>query len=198
MKKKSHLSLARYLIDNMHNEDLEKHRRTFLIGNIWPDCIPSFITKRHTIDETFDLLKKEIIEITENHDWSKGITRSFCRHLGIITHYVADYFTLPHNTIFTGTMKEHIKYEFKLMDKLEAYLNSGEADHFLEHTNNFYSVEHICEFIKEMHSKYINAIKKISIDCQYIVELCVHVVKAILQIFEFNFISSANRQIKMA
>ena len=57
MKKKSHLSLSRYLLDSMQNEGLLS-MQIILIGSILPDCIPSFITQRHTIEETFDILRK--------------------------------------------------------------------------------------------------------------------------------------------
>lgn len=198
MKKKSHLSLARYLIDSMQNDDLHRYRKSFLIGSILPDCKPSFFTKRHTITETFDILVEEIKKITQDYDFSQGLTSEFCRRLGVVTHYIADYFTYPHNSIFVGSMTEHISYEIELMEYFRQYLASGKADEFLLYNNNFYSAENICEFIKQKHEEYIGAIKIIAIDCKYIVQLCVHVVKAILQIFEINFHGEPARQVKVA
>ncbi len=195
MKKKSHLSLARYLIESMQNEELIRYSRSFLFGSILPDCIPSFITRRHTIEETFDILKKELIEIIENYDWSQGITREFCRRLGVITHYIADYFTFPHNKVFDGSMKEHITYEFSLMDYLKKYLTNGELDKYTIPNNIFYSVDHICEFIKETHVKYLEVVEKISTDCRFIVEMTVQVVMSVLRIFEVNYVS---REVKIA
>ena len=195
MKKKSHLSLSRYLIDSMQNEGLTKYRKSFLFGSILPDCIPSFITRRHTIEETFDILKKELIEIIDNYDWIQGITREFSRRLGVITHYIADYFTFPHNKVFPGTMTEHITYEFSLMDYLKEYLKSGEPDKFLISDKIFYSVEQICAFIKEAHAKYLEVVEKIATDCRYIVEMTAQVVISVLQIFEVNFLAN---QVKIA
>lgn len=195
MKKKSHLSLARYLIDSSQNEELAKHRKTFLFGSILPDCIPSFVTRRHTIDETFDILRYEIIAITEEYDWSRGITNEFSRRLGVITHYLADYFTYPHNTIFQGSMREHISYEIDLMGYLKTYLGSEEADEISIKSIILYSVDEICDFIKQIHNKYLETIKNISTDCEYIVEMAVYIVKAILQIFELNY---ATGRVEMA
>ena len=45
-------------------------------------------------------------------------------------------------------MKEHIGYEFKLMDYLKEYLSREEVDRFLLNGNQFNSVEKICDFIK--------------------------------------------------
>lgn len=198
MKKKSHLSLARYLIDSIQVEELQRYRKSFLFGSILPDCTPSFITKRHTITGTFEILKEEILTITKNYDYSQGISSEFCRRLGVVTHYIADYFTFPHNSIFNGTIKEHINYEFKLMDYFKEYLSSGKADIFLLNGNNFNSIENIFNYIKQKHAEYINVINEISNDCQYIVQLCINVVKSILQMVEINIISENERQVKVA
>lgn len=198
MKKKSHLSLARYLIDGIQVEELEIYRKSFLFGSILPDCTPSFVTKRHTITGTFEMLKEEILAITQNYDCSQGINSEFCRRLGVVTHYIADYFTFPHNSVFKGTIKEHISYEFKLMDYFKEYLSSGKADIFILSGNNFNSAENIFAYIKEKHVEYIKGIKEISIDCRYIVQLCINVVKSILQMVEVNIMSENERQVKVA
>ena len=49
MRKKSHISLARYLVRNLDDGDLRKHKLSFYIGSILPDCKPSFLYKKHEI-----------------------------------------------------------------------------------------------------------------------------------------------------
>lgn len=184
MRKKSHISLAKYLMDSMQTEELKYHKKAFYIGSILPDCIPSFITRRHSIEETFEILKKEISRITEDYDIDKGMSGYYCRHLGVITHYIADYFTFPHNSIFKGSIKEHCVYESELKTKFKQYVMSDEAKRIRETNGEFQSVEAICIFIEKMHKEYLTAIKVVKIDCLYIVELCHKVVDAILQFFE--------------
>ena len=60
MRKKSHISLARYIVANTKDEELKKHKLSFYIGSILPDCKPSFVYKRHEISGTFPLVKKNI------------------------------------------------------------------------------------------------------------------------------------------
>ncbi len=187
MRKKSHISLAGYLLDSMKNDGLIQHKKAFYIGSILPDCTPSFITKRHTIDETFHILKKEILKITDNYDSDRGIDRYFTRHLGVVTHYLADYFTYPHNNIFEGNIKEHCIYEKKLITALRSYVRSEEAVKNREKNFLFDTVDEILRFIKSMHEEYLKVAKKIKVDCDYIVELCHKVVDGILQIFERNY-----------
>ena len=49
------------LKDKLNNEKL-----TFYIGSIWPDCTPSFLTKRHCIEETFDIFMKKMFFLLKN------------------------------------------------------------------------------------------------------------------------------------
>lgn len=191
MRKKSHISLASYLMENMETEELKNHKKAFYIGSILPDCVPSFVTRRHNIDETFDLLKEEIVKITDNYDMNKGITGYYCRHLGVITHYIADYFTFPHNKIFTGTMREHCSYEKELKFAFKSYVNSEGVHCIPKRQEEFQTVDEICNFIKEMHEEYLKAMKAIKMDCMYIVKLCQRVVEAILMIFKISFAANS-------
>jgi len=187
MRKKSHISLAIYLMKSMDTEALTNHKKAFCFGSILPDCVPSFITRKHCIEDTFEILKNEIIKITDDYEMDKGITGYYCRHLGVITHYVADYFTFPHNNIFEGNLREHCSYENDLKFAFRAYVKSDDAKRVREKNGTFHTVDEICKVIIEMHDEYLNAIKVIKIDCMYIVELCHKVVDAILQIFELSF-----------
>lgn len=187
MRKKSHISVARYLMNSNGMECLQKHKKSFYLGSILPDCTPSFITRRHSIDETLDILKKEIDKITIHYNFEKGLSSYYCRHLGIITHYIADYFTFPHNKIFPGTLKDHCVYEEDLKHAIRSYVKSEEAKRVREKNGIFRTTDEIITFIKEAHEKYLSAIKEIKYDCMYITELCHRVVDALLQLFELHF-----------
>lgn len=196
MRKKSHISLAHYLMNNKNFEHLLNHKKSFYIGSILPDCVPTFITRRHCIEDTFEILKNEITKITDNYDVDKGITSYYCRHLGVITHYIADYFTFPHNEIFTGTIVEHCSYEKELKFALREYVKSGIVRRDNGDNSSIQTVDDICAFIKQMHEEYLKAIKVIKVDCMYIVDLCYRVVDAILKIFQLGF--NANQLVKVA
>lgn len=184
MRKKSHISLAKYILESKGMEELNKCKKSFYVGSILPDCVPSFLTRKHNIEETLDLLKTEISKVTDKYDVTKGINTYFCRHLGMIIHYVADYFTFPHNSIYPGTMMEHCYYEKELKFAFRKYVKSEQAkrNRLLESAYN--TPEEIVGFVKSMHDEYLKAIKRISVDCHYIVELCFRVVDAILHYFE--------------
>lgn len=183
MRKKSHISLAKYLVNNMQVQDLQDHKKSFYIGSILPDLKPSFLTKRHTIDETFGTLMDEIRKITVDYDINKGINCYYARHLGVITHYLSDYCTFPHNSIFEGSISKHMSYEKELKLMLKEYIESEDAQRernsFIYHT-----ADDIIHFIRLTHKEYLKAIKAVNEDIRFIIDLCFRVVDAILTFFE--------------
>ncbi len=172
---------------NLKVQDLEEHRKSFYIGSILPDLTPSFITRRHTIDETFDTLINEIKKITVNYDINKGINRYYARHLGVITHYLSDYCTYPHNDIFEGSIAEHVHYEKELKYSLREYVNSDHNKRERKPNENCCSLDEIVHLILQIHKEYLAALKTINKDIQYIIDLCYKVVDAILTFFEMAF-----------
>lgn len=187
MRKKSHISLTGCIINNMHIDNLYAHRKAFYIGSILPDCVPSFITRRHCVEDTFEILRKEIRKLVEEFDTSKDINGYFCRHLGIVTHYIADYFTLPHNKMFLGNIKAHCDYEKELKIKLKQFVRTNGAKIERDFDVKLRGVDEICNIIKQKHDEYISKGKSnVTNDIEYIVNICNRIVDYILQAFDLN------------
>lgn len=187
MRKKSHISLARYLLKNVEEHKLSEHKKAFYLGSILPDLRPSFLTRRHNIDETFDILIKEIKRITVNYDINKGISRYYARHLGVITHYLADYCTFPHNSMYTGTMADHVLYEKEMKHRLKEYVELDDLQLNDIHGHKLFSLDEIVQYIVKTHNEYLNALRAVKEDIRYIILLCSKVVQAILAFFDMAF-----------
>lgn len=183
MRKKSHISLAKFLINNMKVQDLNEHKKSFYIGSVLPDLKPSFLTRRHTIDETFEVLIKEIKKITVNYDINKGINRYYARHLGVVTHYLSDYCTYPHNSIFDGTIKEHISYEKELKCTFKEYIVREDIQRERKQCQMLH-LDDVLGFIILTHKEYLKALKDVHQDIHFIIDICYKVVDAILRFFE--------------
>lgn len=183
MRKKSHISLAWYLMNSEGMEILGNHKGSFYIGSILPDCVPSFLVRKHTFDDSFDFLKKEFGKLVSHFDAAKGADCYFCRHLGVIVHYIADYFTFPHNANYPGKLKDHCAYEEELKHEIRSYVHSPEAIR-KRLADTVYSPSAILTFVQNMHEIYIRMQSVVKRDCEYIVELCHTVVDAILLLFE--------------
>lgn len=186
MRKKSHISLARYIVKSLSNHELTQHKKAFYLGNILPDCKPSFVTTRHEFFGTFDMVKKTISRLTLESDPSFIFSSAYYRYLGEVTHYLADYFTFPHNVTYTGNIREHCSYEEQLKISLKAYIKSGEAGKNVDIVHKFSNLEELFDFIKKTHSEYLKFKRTIEEDCRYIVSLCHSVVAGILHLLLQN------------
>lgn len=184
MRKKSHISLSRFLITNMDKQELLKHKKSFYIGSILPDCMPSFITRRHTFDDTFFIVRKEIEGLIGEYSLPEEINGRFCRKLGVVTHYIADYFTFPHNKNYPGTMREHCQYENILKHQLRKYVQNIDSRRERLKEMRFETIDELFAFIEEIHQKYLMKLSEVKKDIQYIVEVCFEVVDAILHFIE--------------
>ncbi len=182
MRKKSHISLARYIMQDMQVPVMVHHKKAFYLGSILPDCKPSFLTQRHEFAGTFDMVKERIRTLSEDCDLMLDNGRAFMRRLGEIIHYIADYFTFPHNKIYSGSLKDHCIYEKELKFRLRAYVQSGEAFRERIDARMFATSEDICSFIRRAHEEYLEMKHGIEEDCEYIVRICHQVVQAILNL----------------
>lgn len=191
MRKKSHISLAKHIVNISDVPNFSKHKKAFYVGSILPDCKPSFITKRHEIHETFGLVERRIHKLTQGYDSPKELSTMYFEKLGEVIHYIADYFTFPHNKEYPGNMKQHCVYEGELKHKLRAYIRdfdekkiqAWKRDLQIEDLSSFQSVTDICEFLKEEHRNYIcRGHHSVEEDCRYIVGICSKVAMAIIHV----------------
>ena len=182
MRKKSHIGLARFLTDYKHQEFLV-HRYFFYAGSILPDCRPSFITTRHNIESTLPLIQEymERVRLHRIRTMNAYLNRRDCITLGPILHYIADYFTYPHNSIYPGSLKDHCDYEQFLKLRLREYFQSGEAFRVkFTPLESRMSTGDIIHFIEQKHKEYLNLPShNIESDCQYIIAVNQSVLSAL-------------------
>ncbi len=184
MRKKSHISLAKYIVNSLEEQDMVKHKKAFYLGSILPDCKPSFLTVRHEMEGTFSKVQEEMKDLIEKRKDSQINTRVFYRNLGEIIHYIADYFTFPHNIHYPGSLKDHCAYEERLKRNLREYIESGEAQKncswMCNNANLLNSTDAVCDFIQIAHDRYVKIKNTVEEDCRQIVALCYQVVEALI------------------
>ena len=188
LRKKSHILLARYLADQMPaNESLQSHRKAFCLGNILPDIQPSFVTKRHEYFGTFDEVQGKIRRLVQSGAGYND--RVFWRRSGEVMHYIADYFTFPHNKTFDGTFYQHNTYEKHLKNELKAFVLEGKADVYAEKKIHFETLNQLLQYIKEHHRRYLNCKRNIDDDIHYILTVCYQVFQGLFQLCRKNGIA---------
>lgn len=182
MRKKSHILLARYLADQMIvDESLQSHRKAFCLGSILPDIRHSFVTKKHEFFGTFDEIREKI-EVLVNSNPEECNARVYWRRFGEVIHYMADYFTFPHNKTYTGNLVEHNHYEKILKNDLKTCIKSGEACKNLEEAIHFGSLAQLTSYIEERHEFYLRKLRNVEDDIRYILNVCFQVIKGIISL----------------
>lgn len=197
MRKKSHIALSKGIINGLSLREVVPHRFTMYVGSIWPDCTPSFLTRRHCIEDTMDVFTKEMKKFIKKFDSSKGMNYRMSFRLGKILHYVADYFTLPHNKHFDGGFKEHCVYEETL--KYEMYrfvdsVNAGKERFAVKVADGF---DEIKRYLLERHEYYKSlGVKEYDdnarLDCEYAYELCATVCASLLKLVGVDVNNASN------
>lgn len=185
MRKKSHISLARYMVEHLGDEELKKHKFSFYLGSILPDIKPSFLYKRHEISETFPTVRRWIVRLSEEEKKKREKKRGkkYYMDLGQLSHYLADYFTFPHNLTYAGGLKDHCSYEEKLKHDLKAYLASSKAAETRVKEENFHNVEALCNFIEKTHADYLKRKHNVEDDIRHIIAVNNSTLQGVLQLF---------------
>lgn len=188
MRKKSHIALAIGLMEKLQLQDTLNHKYTFCFGSILPDCKPSFLTTPHNFQKTFEKVKEKIEQFIENMNNMYQFGHRDCIVLGEITHYIADYFTFPHNNHYEGNLKDHCHYEKDLKFALRRFLESKEVMEIRREIKVYRTKEELFQFIEDTHRKYMERKSVVLEDCRYIVRVCMEVVASIVAILQNSFV----------
>ena len=124
MQKRSHLLLARRLLDAAEGFSKKRFEAAFLTGSCQPDCNPLTYLKGffrgqrlmgHNYANARLYIFRRIRRLQRRRRWNLWHYYT----LGKLTHYLADAFTFPHNEHFPGTLADHHRYESRLRLVLE-------------------------------------------------------------------------------
>ena len=126
-------------------KDLTCHvnERLFLLGNIFPDINQSYLWRRHEYQHSREYIRKKIETL-------KKRPKLFSFHLGVLTHYICDYFCYSHSSGYSKGLINHMIYEiqqkhpekiYKINLNIKAF-TIEELDRFVKWYENFrYSFE---------------------------------------------------------
>lgn len=173
MNKKSHLIITEKIADNIPERD----RAWLMFGSILPDLLVHTFLKRHIWKNSFKSISKKIYRLEK-----KGKKNRFSYlMLGYVLHYVEDFYTFAHNTVFGGSLRAHVLYERRLAEYLqEEYVFSDKVNVELM------SLPATMEYLKTSHDEYLKNAGDINTDIRYICEAARVVYNCLLRAFEVN------------
>ena len=137
-----------------------------------------------------DDIEHKISKFIANYNKEQGMNMRRCARLGVIVHYIADYFTFPHNNHYPGNVKDHCYYERDLKYGMKAFLKTEEALKIKEQVVAYDSVEELTSYIRSIHNSYMKLAHTVEEDIRYIVHACTTVVKSILNMVSYAFSTS--------
>ncbi|GAB6169103.1 zinc dependent phospholipase C family protein [Clostridium carnis] len=148
MMMNTHKALAQNFINNIDEDKLfiikDSH---FIWGNIKPDCASKYKFKKHYLDESFEMIVRKIQFLSSlnlNDIYTRYSPNKFNQELGVICHFLCDYFCVPHFQRWefksANAMKEHVMYEnelskvakdFKIKKDINTKLTSNEIEEYI-------------------------------------------------------------------
>ena len=174
MNKVGHINVTKRLSVGLEGAS----RFCLLLGSILPDIFVHTYITGHKWDSTFEKNCERLMKMEQ----SSGMSFYSYLKLGYVIHYIEDYFTFPHNTIYKDDMKAHVKYEIDFYD----YLKNVE-DESVESDGKHMSVEQLCYWIKELHDEYMaEAEHGFETDYKYITKAAQKTAECMLAAFARN------------
>ena len=149
----------------MYGVKLKKYN--LIYGSIKPDVSILFPKYPHYINDSLDSLCESVdMIIKSTHNQREVETRAFSRELGVVLHYMTDFFCMVHNDVNGKkhpTNYKHIAYEQSFQNKLKSF----ELDEVREKVaNSFYDElkrinnTSLRSYIIYKHNKYMKEIGK--------------------------------------
>ncbi|ABR47895.1 conserved hypothetical protein [Alkaliphilus metalliredigens QYMF] len=137
---------------------VELNKNSLIYGSIKPDIAPRLAKMQHFKPQSFNYICEQIQDLSqysliENEELIKLISRQ----LGVITHFVADFFCLPHNDRITyrkSHFLNHFYYESKLHGFIKDYNKKIDITTSQFNYDN-HSNHSIQNFLDGLHQQYL-------------------------------------------
>ena len=173
MRKKSHILLASFIADNLQANgaeelNLQQHRAAFILGSLLPDCKPSFLVTKHSYDVKSGDIERSIRRLTDGYEGENMPDGNYWKNLGEVIHYVADFFTSPHNSNYSGSMAEHCTFEGELKRTLKTMVNAGVINGYCFKDVHFESSAQLIYFLRGTHEEFMTEQRGVDDDIAYI------------------------------
>jgi len=167
----THIKIANHIYHIFKKEyGIRLNKRNLIYGSIKPDFTKNKVP--HYIDKSIDFIDKEIEKLIFDSD--KIGVKLLSRRLGMIMHYISDYFCRAHNTsYYRNNLMAHLKYEKRLAKEMtskkirKSMIYNGDyktIKEFIVNLNKEYMQKKSLERDNEYTVKAINTVSK------YIVE----------------------------
>lgn len=120
MKSASHQAMGYLLQETLEKEGIRLDRELFVLGNLLPDYLPELILSPHFTNKC----QREIRLFTGALAARRLPPPEYSLRLGILCHYITDYFTFAHSREFPQNLARHSAYEQGLDDYFRSHYSA--------------------------------------------------------------------------
>lgn len=122
MKSTSHFAMAQILYASMKSRGIDLNLVPFVYGNISPDYSPKILIHPHFTKTCTRKINESIFVLSKKHVGSGlRLDADYAVELGVLCHFLCDYFCFAHSKDFADSLKQHVAYE----NELDSYLQSN-------------------------------------------------------------------------
>lgn len=180
MMMNTHKSLASLFIENVDKDKKFLINNThFIWGNLKPDSVSKYKFKKHYFNESFNMIVykiKFLSTLSLDDIFIRYSLRKFNQELGVICHFLCDYFCVPHYQRWEfkspGAVKDHVLYENDLNKYAKSYNIKKEI-------NSSLTCDEIKKYINNLQEEYNGKIAY-ERDLEYASHICNTVIDLIL------------------
>ncbi|MCD8357566.1 MAG: zinc dependent phospholipase C family protein [Clostridia bacterium] len=154
----SHTTVAHYLLDYVEKTDgVSFDRKAFCFGNLKPDLKGEYLTKRHYPSLMFDEVMQRIRDFVQNFHICEHNGAKLSEELGVICHYITDFFSFPHNDdIYGRSLLAHYIYEKQTGFTIYWRINKTKFDNWAQRVlaEIPQTPDELIGFLTEQHRSY--------------------------------------------
>lgn len=159
------------------------NKEAFLYGSIKPDFYPHLMLMSHYKDSSSQYIFDRILML-QNHSLTldpKDL-KAYSLELGIINHFLADFFCGAHNEAKKGSLSNHLLYELQLHKKISDTCLNDICSAALQNPKKplLEYKQGLIDYINKKHIEYLNKPKDMLNDLLYSLDVCSVVTSGLL------------------
>ncbi len=180
----SHTRVARILLGYIEEScGVTFDTSAFIYGNLKPDLTCTYLRKRHNPSVMYDEVMDMIREFTDKYTIDTHNGHDLSVDLGVICHYVTDFFTYPHNDdLYDRNLLMHYIYEKRTSLRISHYIDRAKFERWVSPIIPPFTVDALINRIGDLHTRYKSETPSITNDMIYICQITAMVVLSIINI----------------
>ncbi len=194
MKSASHHAMGYLLITALEQEGVQLDKEQFVLGNLLPDYLPELILAPHFTMKC----QREIglftgVLAAQRVAAKAKLPPDYSLRLGILCHYITDYFCFAHSREFQQNLAHHSSYEQALDSYFRDHYTTEECLLPAAAGLRAASAKEAAQEIFRVKRDYKNAERCFQTDVQYAFSVCLGAIRMMLALS-----SAAQKPVKTA